>query len=372
MIKKFIYFSLLTLALLVGQPASAHIMLQDQSIFVLLHAEPGDDPIIGEPATLYFSVTDKNKQFNSTDCDCRLSISLKKRSIYEGEIGANKIPNSRVLQTTFTFPRAGIYEVVLTGQPKTALAFQPFKLTYNFRVSRESDDPPSPLTSYLNQTPTWTSRLAIGIITLVVLIVLRKIMSKKLLLLLLVVGGTILINPKSSSAHVVVRPNQVGVGSFQTFNIGVPSEKEFSTIGLRLELPAGLEHVTPTVKSGWQIEVSPTEIIWRGGRIPAHQRDDFSFSAKVPAEATALIWKAYQSYSNGSEVAWANDPKGEQTLDEEGQPDFSKFGPYSETKIVDDLGGTAFDLKSPKTASILALIALVLALIALVKSAKRS
>lgn len=59
----------------------------------------------------------------------------------------------------------------------------------------------------------------------------------------------------SASAHVVVKPAQVNVGSFQTFTIGVPVEKASGTIGVRLIVPEGLEYVTPNVKSGWRIEV---------------------------------------------------------------------------------------------------------------------
>src|SRR4051812_36632548 len=93
-------------------------------------------------------------------------------------------------------------------------------------------------------------------------------------------------------AHVVVKPSQVGVGAFQTFSIGVPVEKDVPTIGLRLIVPEGLEYVSPNVKPGWRIAMKKsgtgenakvTEISWTGGLIPAGQRDDFVFSAKVPS-----------------------------------------------------------------------------------------
>lgn len=150
-----------------------------------------------------------------------------------------------------------------------------------------------------------------------------------------------------ASAHVVVKPNEVGIGAFQTFNVGVPVEKDLATTEIRLVLPEGLNYVTPNVKPGWTITVSEsgegesakaTEIIWSGNSIPAGFREDFQFSAQVPAESKTLSWKAYQTYEDGSIVAWDKDPKSEQPKTVEGQPDFSQYGPYSETKVKNDLG----------------------------------
>jgi uncharacterized protein YcnI len=170
----------------------------------------------------------------------------------------------------------------------------------------------------------------------------------------------------TASAHVSVRPNQAGVGSFQTFNVSVPSEKNLSTIGLRLLIPDGLEHVSPTVKPGWTIttvkgaadqtaggeheaEEVIKEIVWTKGSIPGFFRDDFSFSAKVPAKESTIFWKAYQTYSDGSIVAWELTPDQEQPKNTEGAPDFSSKGPASQTKIVNDLASAT--QQQPQTES---------------------
>lgn len=164
------------------------------------------------------------------------------------------------------------------------------------------------------------------------------------------IAVAVLVFSNSALAHVVVRPDHAGVAAFQTFTMSVPSEKEFATVNIRLALPDGLEFVTPTVKPGWQVEVKkhelpggphPYEIVWSGGSIPAHFRDDFTFSAKVPASPTTLLWKAYQTYSNGAVVSWDLDPKDEQPKKTDGSPDFSQIGPYSQTNIVDDLSAPA-------------------------------
>lgn len=216
----------------------------------------------------------------------------------------------------------------------------------------------------------------------------KKIFAVGVLALLVV-----LVVPRTSYAHVTVSPKEVGVGKFQTFNLSVPVEKEVATVGLRLVMPSGLEHVSPTVKPGWNIEIkhgdaqameaagqhaghgAVTEIIWKGGSIPQGQRDDFSFSAKVPSEQVTLSWKAYQTYADGSVVAWELGPNDSQPQ-KDGKPDFSSKGPASETKIIDDLTESSYDnlgdlhqtLVTTQAARRNSQLALVISVVALVAS----
>ncbi len=164
----------------------------------------------------------------------------------------------------------------------------------------------------------------------------RKIVSITVMTILLLVIST-----KNIFAHVVVKPAQAGVGQSLNFTMSVPSEKTMPTTAVRLVLPEGLTSVRPLVKPGWKIEIKKsgeedtarvTEINWTGGAIPSDQKDEFVVSAKVPAEATTLIWKAYQTYADGSVVTWDQAPSTEQ-----GKDDDDKAGPYSQTKIVNDL-----------------------------------
>jgi uncharacterized protein YcnI len=187
-------------------------------------------------------------------------------------------------------------------------------------------------------------------------------------------------------AHVSVRPDKVGVAAFQTFNVSVPSEKDLATTSLRLVLPTGLESVTPTVKPGWNIEVKThlqdgvthfLEILWSGGSVPGHYRDDFTFSAKAPATAGTLAWKAYQGYADGSVVSWELAPNAEQPKDAEGKPDFSRVGPYSQTAVVDDLSTTntlapVATAAADRTPLIVGSLAFVISLAALVLSLRKN
>ncbi len=140
--------------------------------------------------------------------------------------------------------------------------------------------------------------------------------------------------PASVSAHVVVKPAEVVTAGFQTFTIGVPNEKEVPTTKVRLDIPKGLNYVSPTKKQGWTIsteksgsgeDATVTSITWENGTVEEGFREEFTFSAQVPAKATDLQWKAYQTYANGTVVAWdkADDKQ-----------KIENSGPFSVTKVV--------------------------------------
>jgi uncharacterized protein YcnI len=143
---------------------------------------------------------------------------------------------------------------------------------------------------------------------------------------------------------VVVKPSQAGVASFVTFTVSVPNEKDVATTEVRLLIPDGLAYVTPTVKPGWKITVEKdkggavTVISWVGS-LPPGFRDDFTFSAQVPAQPGELAWKAYQTYKGNVVVAWDLDPKDPAAHDHEALQKTGK-GPYSVTKVVDDLSSS--------------------------------
>lgn len=214
-------------------------------------------------------------------------------------------------------------------------------------------------------------------------------MSKKLLFMAILFCSVIL-SSAVASAHVVVNPAEVETGAFQTFTVSVPNEKETNaTIDVKLEIPPGLEHVSPTIKPGWNINVEKQgtgeeavvkSISWSGGSVGAGFRDDFSFSAKAPETATELRWNAYQTYDDGLVVSW-NVEEGEQPKKADGSPDFSTSGPFSVTKVVSSLSTSATSdatattnssSNSSNQATITAVAALIISLIALALSTKKT
>ncbi len=178
-------------------------------------------------------------------------------------------------------------------------------------------------------------------------------MIKKQITVLMTILVSLLISAAPVFAHAVVKPNTAGIGAFTDFTLGVPSEKDVATTRVKLMIPDGINSVSPIVKPGWKVEVInsaqqgqpdddgmvhpiPEAIVWTGGSIPAEQKDFFMFSTQVPAKETELDWKVEQTYADGSIVSWTKSAD-EQPKDEKGNPDFSKFGPFSKTMVVNDL-----------------------------------
>ncbi len=173
--------------------------------------------------------------------------------------------------------------------------------------------------------------------------------------------GALTLGAGIASAHAVVTPHQAGIGSFNTFTLAVPSEKPEATVSVRLLVPTGLSEVTPDVKPGWKVSTkgsddAVTEIDWTGGSIPADLREEFSFGAQVPAQATTLDWKAYQTYADGSVVSW------DQASVNGDDDSMGDTGPYSTTKVINDLAPVAKpESRTAEVALVFSIIALAMA-----------
>lgn len=207
-------------------------------------------------------------------------------------------------------------------------------------------------------------------------------MSSKGLLKRLSLGAVLMfvfvgLSVTSVSAHVTVKPGEVKTSTYQVFTVSVPNEKEIPTTNIRVEVPENITSVTPTKKAGWEIEVARngeavSSITWKGGEVPDGLRDEFTFSAKTPVEAGSVNWKAYQTYSDGSVVAWDQAELGD------GHGDESK-GPFSVTSVVVNTDNEAVDSQQVSEANnkadranYIAIAAVVVALIALFFATRKS
>lgn len=185
-------------------------------------------------------------------------------------------------------------------------------------------------------------------------IVLKKL-TQKVASVGLMIGVAVLAIGNSASAHVVVRPAEAVTAGFQSFTVGVPNEKTIPTTGVRLVIPKGLKYVSPVEKPGWNISIEKegvgeeavvTAIIWADGQINEGFRDDFAFSAQVPAESTEIQWNAYQTYADGTVVSWDKASTGD------GHDDLGEnTGPFSVTKVVAETATDAAVNKANQTAS---------------------
>jgi uncharacterized protein YcnI len=183
-------------------------------------------------------------------------------------------------------------------------------------------------------------------------------MYKKLTVLGLFIGIFSIAAASTASAHVVVRPAEALTAGFQTFTVGAPNEKGVAFTGVKLLMPKDLKHVSITSKPGWQVNIEKEgdgetavvkSVTWTGLTPPGY-REDFTFSAQVPADATELQWKAYQTYEGGQTVAW-DFTEDQQPKKQDGSPDFSTSGPFSVTKVVKETEAEA-SLKKVEQAAV--------------------
>lgn len=192
----------------------------------------------------------------------------------------------------------------------------------------------------------------------------------KSIVLGVVAAVLVLANPGMAFAHVVVSPKEALTGAYQTFTTSVPNEKDIPVTAIRLVIPDAVDSVTPTVKPGWEIQTKKsgdkvTEITWTGGSIGPELRDEFTFSAHMPAKAGDIHWKAYQTYQDGSVVAWDQKP-----VEEDGHHggDENK-GPYSTTTVSNDEAAEAHDDSPDIAPYAISIVALAMSVFALVRIA---
>jgi LPXTG-motif cell wall-anchored protein len=118
-------------------------------------------------------------------------------------------------------------------------------------------------------------------------------------------------------AHVVVSPEEVAAGDYETLTVSVPTEKEVPTTKIRVEVPEGflLSGVQPV--PGWEYafeedEGVVTAVTWSGGEIGPQEFQQFLIQAQAPEEPGEYPWRAFQTYRNGSVVKWTGPPDAEE------------------------------------------------------------
>ena len=135
-----IVIALVILILGATQYVQAHVLKVDRSIGAVLHIDPDDDPIVGEPAYFFFEFKDKKNVFKPEFCDCTVSIIKDGISVYSQPLFQdNPTADTNNASFAYIFPEKNIYQVKVEGNPNKPKAFQPFSLTFDIRVARTSD-----------------------------------------------------------------------------------------------------------------------------------------------------------------------------------------------------------------------------------------
>jgi uncharacterized protein YcnI len=152
-----------------------------------------------------------------------------------------------------------------------------------------------------------------------------------------------------ASAHVVVNPENAIKGTFQEFTVRVPNEKDIPTVKVELDVPAAVDISQFNPVPGWKYDLTKdssgkiTMIIWTstGDGIAASQFEKFTIAGLISKNATAIDWKAHQTYQNGSVVDWV----GNDTSDTPAP--VTKVNPVPDNVTVSDDGDITYNDSTP-------------------------
>lgn len=116
--------------------AIAHQGLQSGDVEAVVHLQPNDSPYAGEASLTWFHLTRSNGEtIPLSDCACSLVVyNAQNQAIAQPELtDAAVSEHAQPISTNITFPAAGNYQLVLTGQSKSN-SFSDFELTVPVRV----------------------------------------------------------------------------------------------------------------------------------------------------------------------------------------------------------------------------------------------
>lgn len=131
-----------------GGPSQAHTVKASESVAVTFHLEPDHNPRAGDPAQVWFVLTQKGgSTIPLSQCDCQLQVISEEngQTIAQPSLAAisaeqyQNIPGANV-----TFPKPGAYQLSIQGQPQTGDAFEPFQFSFPVTVAKGSRPNPSP------------------------------------------------------------------------------------------------------------------------------------------------------------------------------------------------------------------------------------
>lgn len=144
-------------------------------------------------------------------------------------------------------------------------------------------------------------------------------MKKKITLVSVLAALLLLLSAVPAFAHVTIQPREAVQGSYTVFTVRVPSETAGTeTIAVRVVFPEGVSVTRFEPKTGWTADLergsddSITAVTWtaeEGYGLAVTEFTEFRMSGRVLPEAEGqLVWKAYQTYADGSAAEWIGAP----------------------------------------------------------------
>ena len=136
--------------------AQAHTVKTSGDVAALFHIEPDDNPKAGQASRAWFALTKKGGELIPLEkCNCKLEVHPEPHK--EGSEPLLEPPLKAISAEQYqgvpgaeiVFPKAGIYELEISGTAKDGQSFQPFELSYDVTVqsgeAAQSSIAPSPI-----------------------------------------------------------------------------------------------------------------------------------------------------------------------------------------------------------------------------------
>lgn len=132
----------LLLSVLIATPVAAHTEKVSGDVGGMLHVEPHDNPRAGQPAQTWIALTRRGGQLIPlAQCNCQMAVyshphNKSNAPLLKPQLQAvskeryQNIPGAEVV-----FPKAGAYDIEVSGTPKDGASFKPFKLSYTVNVA---------------------------------------------------------------------------------------------------------------------------------------------------------------------------------------------------------------------------------------------
>jgi hypothetical protein len=122
-------------------PAIAHEVKVSGDVAVLFHINPHHNPKAGTPATAWFAMTKQGgKVIPFSQCNCKLEIHANphvegSKALMTPQLSPISADRYKGIPgATIVFPKAGEYELELSGTPKQGASFHKFETSYTVIV----------------------------------------------------------------------------------------------------------------------------------------------------------------------------------------------------------------------------------------------
>ncbi len=135
MSKKWLLALLIVLAVLTPQAASAHVVITDarHEVGAVLHINPDDDPVAGEPSSIFFDVRMAVLPSNPHLVNLKVTNSAGESTYVPTSVDGTKVAGA------YSFPSQGVYQINLiidTGRSGTGDQPRYLSFVQSQRVSR--------------------------------------------------------------------------------------------------------------------------------------------------------------------------------------------------------------------------------------------